>query len=151
MRLAVVAALTAAVLCSSTAVGAATTYQGKVNALCRSYTPRLTAAAAKMKQARAAGDIHTSAYYLGVVLGLSLAEGRKIEATPVPAALKSRMARPLHLLHTADTTLNTALERAVAGDAVGFQAAAATLDKLGPGLNASLDAAGLRDCGSGQG
>jgi hypothetical protein len=149
MRLAA-AALILFALGTSAAAGS-TTYQSRVNALCRSYTPRLQAAAAQMKKARAAGDLHTSAYYLGVVLGLSLAEGRKVEAMPVPAALKSRMARPLRLLHSADTTLNTALERAVAGDAAGFQAAAATLDKLGPPLNAAFDGVGLRDCGSGQG
>lgn len=129
----------------------ATTYQSHVNAICRSYTPRLDAAAAQMKKERAAGDVHGAAYYLGVVLGLSLAEGRKVEATPVPASLRLRMARPLRLLHTADTTLQTALQHAVAGDAVGFQTAAATLDKLGPGLNAAFDAVGLRDCGSNQG
>jgi len=144
------AALVLLALGTSTAAGA-TTYQSRVNALCRSYTPRLDAAAAKLKTARAAGDVHTSAYYLGVILGLALSEGQKIEATPVPASLKPRMARPLRLLHTADTTLHTALARAVAGDATGFQAAAVTLDRLGPGLNAALDAAGLRDCGSNQG
>jgi hypothetical protein len=135
---------------TSTAAGA-TTYQSRVNALCRSYTPRLTAAASQMQKARAAGDLHTSAYYLGVVLGLSLAEGRKVEATPVPTALEPRMARPLRLLHTADTTLQTLLQRALAGDAAGFQAGAATLTKLGPGLNTAFDAVGLRDCGSNQG
>lgn len=149
MRLAA-AAFVLLALGASTAAGS-TTYQSRVNALCRSYTPRLTAAAARMQKARAAGDLHTSAYYLGVVLGLSLAEGRKIEATPVPATLKPRMARPLHLLHVADTTLQTVLQRALAGDAAGFQQGAATLDKLGPGLNAALDAVGLRDCGSNQG
>jgi hypothetical protein len=149
MRL-VAAALAVLALGTSTAAGA-TTYQSRVNALCRSYTPRLTAAAAQMQKARAAGDAHTSAYYLGVVLGLSLSEGRKVEATPVPAALEPRMARMLRLLHSADTTLQTLLRRAVAGDAAGFQAGAATLDKLGPSLNAAFDAAGLRDCGSNQG
>ena len=130
---------------------ASTTYQSRVNALCRSYTPRLTAAEAKMKKARAAGDLHTTAYYLGVVMGLTLTEGRKVEATPVPASLEARMARPLRLLHAADTTLQTALQRAVAGDGAGFQASAVTLGKIGPPLNAALDAAGLRDCGSNQG
>jgi hypothetical protein len=149
MRL-VAAAFAVLALGTSTAAGA-TTYQSRVNALCRSYTPRLTAAAAQMQKARAAGDAHTSAYYLGVVLGLSLSEGRKVEATPVPAALEPRMARTLRLLHSADTTLQTLLRRAVAGDAAGFQAGAATLDKLGPSLNAAFDAAGLRDCGSNQG
>jgi len=149
MRLVAVAFVLLA-LGTSTAAGA-TTYQSQVNALCRSYTPRLTAAAAQMKKARTAGDLHTSAYYLGVVLGLSLAEGRKIEATPVPASLEPRMARPLHLLHAADTTLQTLLQRALAGDAAGFQQGTATLQKLGPRLNAALDAVGLRDCGSNQG
>ena len=149
MRVAAAAVVLVA-LGTSTAAGT-TTYQSRVNAICRSYTPRLTAAADKMRKARAAGDLHTSAYYLGVILGLSLSEGRQVEATPVPAALKPRMARPLRLLHTADVTLQTVLQRAVAGDAAGFQAGAATLDKLGPSLNAALDAVGLRDCGSNQG
>lgn len=149
MRLA--AAAVALLALGTSVASGATTYQSHVNAICRSYTPRLTAAAAQMQKARAAGDLHTSAYYLGVVLGLSLAEGRRVEATPVPASLKPRMARPLRLLHTADVTLQTVLDRAVAGDAAGFRAGAATLDKLGPGLNAAFDAVGLRDCGSGQG
>jgi len=150
MKLLAAAAFVLLALGTSTASGI-TTYQSRVNAICRSYTPRLTAAASQMKKARAAGDLHTSAYYLGVVLGLSLTEGLKVEATPVPASLKTRMARPLRLLHTADVTLHTVLERAVAGDAAGLQAGAATLDKLGPSLNAAFDAVGLRDCGSGQG
>jgi hypothetical protein len=148
MRL-VAAAFVLLALGASTAAGS-TTYQSRVNALCRSYTPRLSAAEAQMTKARAAGDLHTSAYYLGVVMGLTLTEGRRVEATPVPASLKPRMARPLRLLHSADTTLQTALQRAVAGDAAGFQAAAVTLGKIGPNLNAAFDAVGLRDCGSNQ-
>ena len=146
-----VAAATLVLCALGTSVAAgSTTYQSRVNALCRSYTPRLAAAEAQMKKARAAGDLHTSAYYLGVVMGLTLNEGRKVEATPVPASLELRMARPLRLLHTADSTLRAALERAVAGDVAGFQAAAVTLGKVGPQLNAAFDAAGLRDCGSNQ-
>jgi hypothetical protein len=150
MRFLAAAALVLVAFGTSAAAGT-TTYQSRVNAICRSYTPRLNAAAAQMQKARAAGDAHTAAYYLGVILGLSLSEGRKVEATPVPLSLKPRMARPLRLLHTADTTLQTVLQRAVAGDAAGFQAGAATLDKLGPSLNAAFDAVGLHDCGSGQG
>jgi hypothetical protein len=148
MRVAVAAVVLLAVSTSSAA--GATTYQSRVNALCRSYSPRLSAAETKMTKARAAGDLHTTAYYLGVVMGLTLTEGRRVEATPVPAALKARMARPLRLLHSADVTLQTALERAVAGDAAGFQAAAVTLGKVGPPLNAAFDSVGLRDCGSNQ-
>jgi hypothetical protein len=144
------AAAVAVLALGTSAAAGSTTYQSRVNALCRSYTPRMTAAEAHMQKARAAGDLHSSAYYLGVVLGLALAEGRKVEATPVPAPLKPRMARTLHLLHTADAALQTLLQRAVAGDSVGVQAGAATLTRLGPSLNASFDSVGLRDCGSNQ-
>ena len=149
MRLAATALLVVALSSIGDARGA-TTYQSRVNALCRSYTPRMQAAKMRMEKARAAGDLHTYAYNLGVLLGMSRAEGVKIEATPVPAALAARMARPLRLLHRGDSMLRIALDRAVAGDAAGFQAEATALAKLGPSMNTALDTVGLRDCGSGQ-
>ena len=125
-------------------------YRAHVNAICRSYTPRLKRVEAAASSARAAGDAHRYAYDIGVLVGISLAEGVRIEKTPVPSDAATRMARPLRLLHLVDAQLRRIVARALAGDLRGVLAQAAPLAKLQRPLNSSFDAVGLRDCGSDQ-
>src|SRR5436305_1287255 len=102
--------LSASIAASAATAGTpTTTYKAHVNAICRSYTPRLKAAAADMNRANAAGDKHRLAYDLGVLMGGSLSEGVKVETTPVPPTLKVAMAGPLRLLHSFDVTLRGSL------------------------------------------
>jgi hypothetical protein len=125
-------------------------YRAHVNAICRSYTPRLKRVEAAANSARAAGDAHRYAYDVGLLVGISLAEGVRVEKTPVPSDAAARMARPLRLLHRVDVQLRRIVARALAGDLRGVLTEAAPLAKLQRPLNASFDAVGLRDCGSNQ-
>jgi hypothetical protein len=148
-----VSALTVAAATISAAVAGpanATTYRSQVNGICRSYTPRLKRVEAQMRSAIAAGDRHAYAYDVGVLVGISLVEGVRVEKTPVPADSTQRMVRPLRLLHSTDGQLRRVVARALAGDLAGVLAQAAPLAKLQGPLNSSFDAVGLRDCGSNQ-
>ena len=146
-----VVTLSAALATKASALPAnAAQYRAHVNAICRSYTPRLKRVEAAASSARAAGDAHRYAYDIGVLVGITLAEGVRIEKTPVPSDAATRMARPLRLLHLVDAQLRRIVARALAGDLRGVLAQAAPLAKLQRPLNASFDAVGLRDCGSTQ-
>jgi hypothetical protein len=127
-----------------------TQYRSQVNALCRSYTPRIKRAETAMLAAQKAGDAHRAAFQLGVLLGASLAEGSRIEATPVPADARTLMAKPLRLLRLVDSDGRTMLQAAVAGDQATFSSEATTLQRVAAPLNHAFDIAGLRDCGSNQ-
>lgn len=136
--------------CAIAAPSNLTQYRSQVNALCRSYTPRMKRAEAAMLAAQKAGDAHKVAFQLGVLIGASLAEGIRVEATPVPADARTVMAKPLHLLLLVDSRGRTMLQAAVAGDQATFLSEAAALQRVGAALNRAFDAAGLRDCGSNQ-
>lgn len=136
--------------CATAAPLNLTQYRSQVNALCRSYTPRMKRAEAAMLAAQKAGDAHKAAFQLGVVLGISLVEGTRLEATPVPADALTIMAKPLRLLALVDSHGRTMLQAALAGDRATFLSEAATLRRVSPPLNHAFDAAGLRDCGSNQ-
>jgi hypothetical protein len=140
----------ASATCATAAPSNVTQYRAQVNALCRSYTPRMKRAEAAMRAAQKAGDAHKTAYEVGVLLGASLAEGIRVEATPVPADARMVMAKPLRLLRLVDSHARTMLQAAVAGDQATFSSEATTLQRVGAPLNHALDAAGLRDCGSNQ-
>jgi len=107
-------------------------------------------AEAAMLAAQKAGDAHKAAFQLGVLIGASLAEGIRLEATSVPADARTIMARPLRLLRLVDSYARMMLQAAVAGDQATFLSEAATLQRVGAPLNHAFDAAGLRDCGSNQ-
>ncbi|HEV7132446.1 MAG TPA: hypothetical protein VGN27_01790 [Gaiellaceae bacterium] len=144
------------VAAASTATGAharpmdAAAYRSQVNALCRSYTPRMKRVETTMTAARAAGDVHRFGYDLGVLMGLALREGLQVEKTPVPADAAARMVRPLRQLQTIDAQLARVVQRALDGDEAGVAVETLRLGKLQVPLNASFDAVGLRDCGSNQ-
>jgi hypothetical protein len=130
--------------------GADVAYRATLNRVCRSYTPRMKTAAARLRQARAEGDAHAFAYEFGVLLGASYAEGLILERTPVPTDLKAQMALPLRLVHQGDAQVHVALKLALAGQIDAAIRATASLSKLNGPTNHALDAVGLRDCGSNQ-
>jgi hypothetical protein len=148
-----------AVLCvtaaaaSSAATAAATNvaqYRAKVNALCRSYTPKLKKVEADMSAAQRAGNAQRAAYDVGVLIGASLAEGMRIEAMPVPADARAVMVKPLGLLRSVDAHGRRLLQAAVAGDKKAAASELTAIQRVAAPLNQALGAAGLRDCGSNQ-
>jgi hypothetical protein len=141
------------VVSAATAVAATANfaqYRTKVNALCRTYTPRIKRVEATMTAAQKAGNNQKVAYELGVLIGISLAEGRRIEGIPVPADGRKKMARPLRLLRSADTHARNVLAAAAAGDQATTVTELAALQRAAAPLNRAFDAVGLRDCGSKQ-
>lgn len=125
-------------------------YRTKVNALCRSYTPGIKRVEAAMTAAQKAGNNQKVAYELGVLIGISLAEGMRVEAIPVPADGRTRMAKPLRLLRSADAHARKMLTAAAAGDQATTVSELAALQRAADPLNHAFDAVGLRDCGSNQ-
>jgi hypothetical protein len=152
MRAIVLACLAAGALAvpASAAHADRAAYVGRVNAICRSFTPKMQAAERTGKAAYAAGNAHRYAYELGIVLGLSLTQADEVQRVPVPADFARPMARPLMQLKKVAGAERTLLARALAGDEAGVLVASARLSAVGPPLNRELDAVGLRDCGSNQ-
>jgi hypothetical protein len=142
-----VAALT--VLAGATAATPAA-YRTQLNTISAGYTPtvkqlsRQLAAAAKAKDGQAYGTA------LGKLIVLQLTEDRKVEAVPVPAALRASMTRILTRMKQLDSHLRKSLTDAIAGDNAGLVAELKTVSTLSKPLNGWLDAAGLRECGSKQ-
>lgn len=125
-------------------------YRTKVNAVCRSYTPRIKRLEATMTAAQKAGNNRKVAEELGVLIGITLGEGTRIEGIPVPPDGRKRMAKPLRLLRSADTHARNLLRAAAAGDQTGMVTELTALDRASAPLNRAFDAVGLRDCGSNQ-
>ena len=125
-------------------------YRAQLNGLCRGYTPKFRADQKVMQKATRAKDWKAFGYALGHYLALALAQDRQIESTPVPSAMRTQMTPILRLLRTADGHARLALRNAVMGDSRGMVAELDKISKLTQPLNARLDRAGLRDCGSNQ-
>ena len=125
-------------------------YRAHVNGICRSYTPKFKSLEADMAKAQHAGNAHRYAYDFGAILGLTLAQGVRVEKTPVPADGRARMARPLKQLHAADAQLRRTIAATTAGDASEFKSQLTKLARVAAPLNHSFDAVGLQDCGSRQ-
>ena len=96
------AAALAATLGATAADANFAAYRTHVNAICRSYTPTFKRLEADMAKTKRAGNLQRYAYDFGTILGLTLAQGVRVEKTPVPADGRARMAGPLRLLHAAD-------------------------------------------------
>ena len=145
-----------AVACLVPAAGAAAAtpspaaYRAQVNALCRSYTPRLKKAEADLDKAQKANDGRTWGIALGTIIRLNLAQDKKIESTPVPAAMRAQMTPILSTLEVIDGHALLVIAKAAAGDDAGMVAELNKIYRLAEPLNKRLDAAGLRDCGSNQ-
>jgi hypothetical protein len=139
-------------LAAAAAADAATPaqYRAHVNAVCRSYTPRLKVQETAMTQAQKNQQSVAYLVALGKLLGLTLAQDREIEATPVPAALKATMTPILTRLKQADVLIRQIVVASSQGDSATMIAELRKLISLGKPMNRLLDAAGLRDCGSNQ-
>ncbi len=85
MRAIVLACLAAGALAAPASAAHAdrAAYVGRVNAICRSFTPKMQAAERAGKAAYAAGNAHRYAYELGIVLGLSLKQAGEVQRVPV--------------------------------------------------------------------
>lgn len=103
-----------------------------------------------MTAAQKAGNNRKVAEELGVLIGITLGEGTRIEGIPVPPDGRKRMAKPLRLLRSADTHARNLLRAAAAGDQTGMVTELTALDRASAPLNRAFDAVGLRDCGSNQ-
>jgi NaMN:DMB phosphoribosyltransferase len=147
--LAGVAALVAAVGAAAAAANFAA-YRAQVNGICRSYTPKFKRLEADMVRAKRAGDARRYAYDFGTILGLGLAQGVRVEKTPVPADGRARMAPTLRLLHASDSQLRRTIQAATSGDPNSFKTQLVKLAKVSAPLNRSFDSVGLQDCGSRQ-
>jgi hypothetical protein len=103
-----------------------------------------------MKQAIARKDYQAYGVALGELLILNLSQDRKIEAVPVPLPLKPQLAPIIARLKKIDAHTQLALLRARQSDSTGLATELTTIGTLAKPLNAELDKAGLRDCGSNQ-
>ena len=135
---------------AATAATTPTQYRAKVNGICRGYTPKLKALSVTMAKAEKAKDGMALGVALGKFLVYGLAQDLQVESQPVPAAMRARMAPILTLMKKIDTHVRAALRRALAKDGAGLSAELTAISTLAKPLNAKLDAAGLRDCGSNQ-
>jgi hypothetical protein len=125
-------------------------YRSHLNAMCRSYTPLLEKANANAKKAQKANDARGFGIAIGEILGLGLSEDGKVEAAPLPEAMRPQMAPILAQLKTIDVHARLAVSRAAAGDGTGMVAELSKIGRLSSTLDKRYDAAGLRDCGSNQ-
>jgi hypothetical protein len=87
---------------------------------------------------------------LGKLLVYALQEDAKIESTAVPTAMQAQMAPIITTLKKADAHIRAGIRDAVNNDSKGLAAQLKAAGTVAQGLNAKLDAAGLRDCGSRQ-
>ena len=139
-------------LLSATAATAATPvqYRSTLNGVCRSYTPKLKALQTSMNKAAKANNPKQYGIALGHFLVLALAQDVRLEAQPVPAALRSTMTPILTLLKKIDAHDRLAIAAAEKGDGKGLVSHLNAIGKLAGPLNPEFDAAGLKDCGSNQ-
>jgi hypothetical protein len=147
--------MTALVGAGSFAAGAGATspsaYRARVNALCRTYTPKLQQVEADALAAKRANNVHRLFYDLGYAVALALREDHAIEAIPVPAALQAQMGPILRVFRRVDGHATRFIADAQANDLNGALAELKPIDSLSAPTNRMLDRAGLPDCGSRQG
>ncbi|MFL5955507.1 MAG: hypothetical protein ACJ76I_15515 [Gaiellaceae bacterium] len=142
----------ASLVAASAAVAALTPsqYRATLNGVCRGYTPKINAQERAMTAAKKANDGHAYGAAFGKLLVLTLAEDSKLESIPVPLSLRATMTPIFAALKKADMHIRVAIFDAGTGDTKGMAAQLTAAASVAKGLNAKLDAAGLRDCGSHQ-
>ena len=140
LRLALLATFVA--LLAATAASAATPaqYKSKLNAICRSYTPKLHQIEAETNPTQSLIDL----------LRVGLKQDKAVEAQPVPASLRATMKPILTRLRKIDVQVNAGLKAAHAGNNKELLRRAGVIGNLSTPLNRWFDAAGLSDCGSKQ-
>jgi hypothetical protein len=155
VRVAVLVSLVALLgvgLLGATTASAATpaAYRAQVNRICRGYTPTGKKIETAMKAALAKKDYRAYGVALGELLILNLSQDRKIEVVPVPPPLNPQLAPIIARLKKIDAHTQLALLRARQSDSTGLATELTAIGTLAKPLNAELDKAGLRDCGSNQ-
>jgi hypothetical protein len=147
LLLATIAAL--ATLASASAATPAA-YRARVNAVCAGYTPSAKGLAAQLASAQSSGDAQAFGLALGRLLVLQLAEDARIEAVPVPPALRGQMAPILARMKILDAHARSTITAARSGDGTTMVAQLKQIERLSKPMNRWLDGAGLRECGSKQ-
>jgi len=137
------------VLASATAATPAA-YRAQVNAICAPYTPAVKTYLRQLDAAEKVKDSQAYGIALGHLIVLQLTEDKKIEAVPVPTALRVSMTRILTRMKQLDTHLRKSLTDAMAGNNTGMLNELKLVSTLSKPMNGWLDAAGLRECGSKQ-
>jgi hypothetical protein len=150
-----VAALLAASVVALTVLASAVAatpagYRAQVNGICAPYTPTVKQISRQLAAAEKAKDSQAYGVALGKLIILQLTEDRKVEAVPVPAALRGQMTPILTRLRQIDGHLRKTLTDAMAGNSAGMLAELKLVSQLSKPLNGWLDAAGLRECGTKQ-
>lgn len=125
-------------------------FRAELNALCRTYSPKFKAAETSITKAQSAED--PLAYYAGFgrFFSLVLTEDSSIEIAVPPVPLKAQMARSVAALKAVDPVLHAGVHSAGTYDAKGVASTVKKMNAAAGSINGSLDAAGLRDCGSNQ-
>ena len=135
---------------AATAAVTPTQYRATLNAMCRGYTPKMKTQERAMTAAEKANSPQAYGQALGKLLLYTLQEDAKIESTAVPSAMRGQMTPIITTLKKADAHIRTGIRDAANNDAKGLAAQLKAASSVANGLNAKLDAAGLRDCGSRQ-
>ena len=148
LLIAAVIALVAAT--AATAALTPTQYRAKLNAMCRGFTPKMKAQERAMTAAQKANNGQAYGIALGKLLVYTLQEDAQIETAPVPAAMRTQMTPIITTLKKADAHIKAGIRDAANNDAQGLATQLKAAGTVAAGLNAKLDAAGLRDCGSRQ-
>jgi hypothetical protein len=125
-------------------------YRTKLNAHCRTFTPKFKQVEANLRRAVSTKDPKLLASALGQGLALNLKQDAYIEKVPAPAAMRAQMVPTLRLLRTVDKHARLALFDANTRNIQGFMTEVKAIDRALPVVNKRLDRAGLRDCGSSQ-
>ena len=151
----IVSAILAAAALQAGAVGSASAltpaaYRAQLNGLCRSNTPTIHAINADLNRAVKAKDGFTIGADLGKLLLINLRQDARIEAIPVPVAMRTQMAAIFRVLRQIDSHARLGIAKAANRDSAGLLAELDTIGRIAKPLNGQLDRAGLRDCGSNQ-
>jgi hypothetical protein len=136
--------------CGAATAATPAQYRAHLNAICRGYTPKLKQLGNAMTKAQQANDAKAYGIALGKSLVLALAQEQQLEHVAVPAPLRAQMTPIFTSLKKVDAHVRTAIAAAKAGDSKKLFAELDAAQPLIAPLNAKLDAAGLRDCGSNQ-
>jgi hypothetical protein len=125
-------------------------FRARLNAECKSYTPRFHTLEDEMASEQRGS--RTRAYFvdLGRFFSLLLSEDTDIERADVPSTLALKAARIRTLLRGADEDLRSGLVASSEENAHRASVILARIGSLGPLVNEALDRAGLRACGSDQ-
>jgi hypothetical protein len=141
-------AVTASVVLSDAlaAAPAPAGYRAKLDALCRSYTPKLESLDRRMTRAARANEYPVAVDALRRRLMLVLAEDARIAKVPVPDEMRAQVRPLLVLLRTADVHMRRALGKAGAGNDLEFFGEITKLDQVDSKIGKRFDRLGVSEC-----